>query len=299
MPKIVVKVNRTATTRSKSLRTKEAEGAKSKSQTPNKRSGSPSQKPTNKKTASTSIPLAERRFFTVGEDAQILSYYKEHVGSMPVSKIASNLSKKLKPHSEESIRTRIRKELTKLREIDYKLLEDEVKVEFADLAPLLVFRPFQQNQRPRQEDHLVNRSPASQSGREHPPRGRKKGHPKRREKDQKTGSFKMNQKIINLRLKTTGRSVQPAESSEKSSLIEHYTTEELFRFRQALEEKERNKGDKYKVKLRKREPVRVKHEWDDYDINEDRERGRRREFFKNSELLLIQGLKPGNKRLVI
>ena len=63
----------------------------------------------------------------MAEDLQILEFFKKYGESQSAHQIAENLAKRI-DHSEESIRDRIRRVLSKLRIVDHKLLADENKV---------------------------------------------------------------------------------------------------------------------------------------------------------------------------
>lgn len=137
MPKIVVKVDRSAHTRSKTVEVKKsnpAEDSKQGDATDRSRGTTPPKSATKNEPRSTisrvrrsGVKLADRKFFTVHEDSTILSYLNEHKDSMTSRGIAESLSKKLK-HSLESIRDRIKRFLSKLRPLDEKYIADEAKV---------------------------------------------------------------------------------------------------------------------------------------------------------------------------
>lgn len=138
MPKIVIKVDRTAHTRSKTVEVKkvsQAEDSKQGDTDDKSRGTTPPMSATKYQPRSTisrvvrsaTVKLADRKFFTVKEDSAILAYLKEHKDSMTSRAIAQNLSKKLK-HSLESIRDRIKRFLSKLRPLDEKYIADEAKV---------------------------------------------------------------------------------------------------------------------------------------------------------------------------
>lgn len=135
MPKIVIKVNRTAHTRSKSQKEPKVEGEVENSQ--KKKSTSREVTPAKKtikieaqsgtRSKNRAAKHAEKKYFTVLEDNTIIQYYKQHQGTQTVLQIAEALTKKVK-HSEESIRDRIRKILTRLRHVDETLIAEEAKV---------------------------------------------------------------------------------------------------------------------------------------------------------------------------
>jgi hypothetical protein len=138
MPKIVVKVDRSAHTRSKTVEVKKVSQVgdskqgeaddKSRGTTPPKSATKNQPRSTITRVArSAVVKLADRKFFTVQEDSTILTYLNEHKDSMTSRAIAENLSKKLK-HSLESIRDRIKRFLSKLRPLDEKYIADEAKV---------------------------------------------------------------------------------------------------------------------------------------------------------------------------
>lgn len=138
MPKIVIKVDRTAHTRSKTVEVKkvsQAEDSKQRDTDDKSRGTTPPMSATKNQprsiisrvVRSAAVKLADRKFFTVKEDSVILVYLKEHRDSMTSRAIAQKLSKKLK-HSVESIRDRIKRFLSKLRLIDEMCIADEAKV---------------------------------------------------------------------------------------------------------------------------------------------------------------------------
>jgi hypothetical protein len=137
MPKIVIKVDRSAHTRSKTVEVKKAYPTddskqgdatdRSRGTTPPKSASKNEPRSTISRVRRSGVKLADRKFFTVKEDSSILSYLKEHKDSMTSRGIAENLSKRLK-HSLESIRDRIKRFLSKLRPLDEKYIADEAKV---------------------------------------------------------------------------------------------------------------------------------------------------------------------------
>jgi hypothetical protein len=138
MPKIVIKVDRTAHTRSKTLEVKkvsQADDSKQGDTDDKSRGTTPPMSATKNQprsiisrvVRSAAVKLADRKFFTVKEDSVILVYLKEHRDSMTSRAIAQKLSKKLK-HSLESIRDRIKRFLSKLRLVDEMCIADEAKV---------------------------------------------------------------------------------------------------------------------------------------------------------------------------
>lgn len=78
-----------------------------------------------------SVKLAKRKFFTVAEDLKILDYFKKHEDKQNSHQMAQALARVI-DHSEESIRDRIKRVLSKLRQVDEKLLADEAKVSSPD-----------------------------------------------------------------------------------------------------------------------------------------------------------------------
>ena len=79
---------------------------------------------------SRSVKLSKRRFFNVQEDLQILEHFKRYEHTQSANQMAQILSTKIH-HSEESIRDRIRRVLSKLRQVDSRLLSDEARVVLA------------------------------------------------------------------------------------------------------------------------------------------------------------------------
>lgn len=139
MPKIVVKVDRSAQTRSKTLDEKKVhpnEDTKHGESAEKSRNTTPSKNPTRQEPRSSisrvrrsTVKLADRKFFTVQEDCTILNYVKDQKDTLSSRQIAEHLSKKLK-HSVESIRDRIKRFLSKLRPIDQQYIVDQAKVSF-------------------------------------------------------------------------------------------------------------------------------------------------------------------------
>lgn len=137
MPKIVIKVDRSAQTRSKTVEEKKAHpdgdsrqedvADKSRGTTPPKSATKNEPRSTISRIRRSTVKLADRKFFTVQEDSTILSYLNEHKDSLTSRAIAENLSKKLK-HTVESIRDRIKRFLSKLRPLDEKYIAEEAKV---------------------------------------------------------------------------------------------------------------------------------------------------------------------------
>ncbi len=135
MPKIVVKVSRSAHTRSKSQKEPKVEGDIETS--PQKKSSSRDVTPAKKsikieaqsgtRSKNRGTKPVEKKYFTVQEDHTIIQYYKQHQDNQTMLQIAESLTKKVK-HSEESIRDRIRKVLTRLRHVDETLIAEEAKV---------------------------------------------------------------------------------------------------------------------------------------------------------------------------
>jgi hypothetical protein len=139
MPKIVVKVDRKAHTRSQTQEDKKgqhSDGAHGDEHSEQQRGATPSKSAPKAEPRSSisriqrsQIKLADRKFFTVKEDQTILDYVRQHSDTLTSRAIADNLSKKLK-HSSESIRDRIKRFLSKLRPIDEQYISEEAKVNF-------------------------------------------------------------------------------------------------------------------------------------------------------------------------
>lgn len=79
------------------------------------------------RSASRSVKLSKRKFFTVAEDLQILDFFKKHQRNQSVQQMAAELADRIK-HSEDSVRDRIRRVLSKLRLVDRLLLAEESRV---------------------------------------------------------------------------------------------------------------------------------------------------------------------------
>jgi hypothetical protein len=135
MPKIVVTVPRKLATRSKTVagEEKHPEGANDqtprenkKSSTPN-RSGSKGDKKVKIEEERRIVKASERKFFTVGEDHQIITVLKSLGDSKTSREIAETISKKMN-HSVESIRDRIKRFLTRIRPVDEAYIAEEAKV---------------------------------------------------------------------------------------------------------------------------------------------------------------------------
>lgn len=137
MPKIVVKVDRKAHTRSQTHEDKKghpADGGLTEDHsehltgaTPNKSASKAEPRSSISRIQRSQVKLADRKFFTVKEDQMILEYVKQHKDSLTSRTIAENLAKKLK-HSAESIRDRVKRFLSKLRPIDELYIAEEAKV---------------------------------------------------------------------------------------------------------------------------------------------------------------------------
>lgn len=137
MPKIVIKVDRSAHTRSKTQDEKKVNPAdeakhgesvdKSRGTTPTKSATRHEPRSSISRVRRSTVKLADRKFFTVHEDSTILSYLKENKDKLTSRTIAENLAKKMK-HSLESIRDRIKRFLSKLRPIDQQFIADQAKV---------------------------------------------------------------------------------------------------------------------------------------------------------------------------
>jgi hypothetical protein len=139
MPKIVIKVDRSAHTRSKTQDERKVNPTddikqgesidKSRGTTPSKSATRQEPRSSISRVRRSTVKLADRKFFTVQEDSTILSYLKDNKDSMTSRGIAENLAKKMK-HSVESIRDRIKRFLSKLRPIDQQYILDQAKVSF-------------------------------------------------------------------------------------------------------------------------------------------------------------------------
>jgi hypothetical protein len=137
MPKIVVKVDRKAHTRSKTHEDKKGhptDGFHADDHSEQQRGTTPSKSVTKVEPRSSisriqrsQVRLADRKFFSVKEDQTILEYVKQQKDSLTSRSIAENLAKKLK-HSAESIRDRIKRFLSRLRPIDELYIAEEAKV---------------------------------------------------------------------------------------------------------------------------------------------------------------------------
>lgn len=135
MPKIVVKVNRSAHTRSKSQLNPKLEEDTEPVQP---RKAYPKDTTPVKKTIKIEAQSgprskgrggngAEKRYFTVHEDNIVLQFYSQNQSSQTMVEIAESLVGKVN-HTEESIRDRIRKVLVRLRTADQSLIAEEAKV---------------------------------------------------------------------------------------------------------------------------------------------------------------------------
>jgi hypothetical protein len=146
MPKIVVKVDRSAHTRSKTQDEKKVNPAdeakhgesmdKSRGTTPAKSVTRQEPRSSISRVRRSTVKLADRKFFTVLEDSTILTYLKDNKDSMTSRGIAENLAKKMK-HSVESIRDRIKRFLSKLRPIDQQYILDQAKVSIPLVSSIL------------------------------------------------------------------------------------------------------------------------------------------------------------------
>lgn len=137
MPKIVLKVDRKANTRSRTQDDKKEDRddqveasptpAKTRSITPKKSAVKHEPRSTITRIQKAPIRFWDRKFFTVQEDCTILTYFKLHEADMTSRNIAESLAKKVK-HSVESIRDRIKRFLSKLRPIDEQFIKNEAQV---------------------------------------------------------------------------------------------------------------------------------------------------------------------------
>lgn len=112
------------------LRTRSAAKSESQKKTPSKREGFSVKKEamsTPRSSINRSVKLTERKYFTVAEDLRILEYYLRHKDDQSAKQMAQTLTK-ASGHTEESVRDRIKRVLSKLRQVDEKLLRDEAKV---------------------------------------------------------------------------------------------------------------------------------------------------------------------------
>jgi hypothetical protein len=135
MPKIVVKVGRKAHTRSMTQEDKRTNPhpasshspIKGRSQTPKAHNEKSEVKSTISRVKKGTVKFEDRKFFTVAEDAEILSYMKKNESTLTSRNIAENLAKKIK-HSVESIRDRIKRFISRLKPTDEQYILDEGKV---------------------------------------------------------------------------------------------------------------------------------------------------------------------------
>jgi hypothetical protein len=137
MPKIVVKVDRKAHTRSQTQEDKrghpsdggmaEDHSEQQRGTTPSKSATKPEPRSSISRIQRSQVKLADRKFFTVKEDQTMLEYVKQHKDTLTSRAIADNLAKKLK-HTSESIRDRIKRFLGRLRPIDELYIAEEAKV---------------------------------------------------------------------------------------------------------------------------------------------------------------------------
>lgn len=142
MPKIIVKVDRKAHTRSKTQEVKKghpSDGGQGDDYSENKKEATPNKSAQKTEPRSSisriqrsQVRLVDRKFFNVKEDHVILEYIRQHKDTLTSRSIADNLSKKLK-HSSESIRDRVKRFLSKLRPIDELYIAEEAKVNFFSL----------------------------------------------------------------------------------------------------------------------------------------------------------------------
>jgi hypothetical protein len=71
--------------------------------------------------------MEERKFFTVEEDLQILQHFSKQHENQTEKQMSESLARRL-DHSEEAIRDRIKRMISKLRQDDSKLLHEEARV---------------------------------------------------------------------------------------------------------------------------------------------------------------------------
>lgn len=137
MPKIVIKVDRKAHTRSRTHDDKKGHHTDApqgddhsehhRGTTPSKSVSKAEPRSSISRIQRSQVKLADRKFFTVKEDHTILDYIKQNKDTLTSRAIADNLSKKLK-HTSESIRDRVKRFLSKLRPIDELYISEEAKV---------------------------------------------------------------------------------------------------------------------------------------------------------------------------
>lgn len=80
----------------------------------------------------------ERKFFTVEEDYSILNQFQKESSKKSTREIAEELSIKIK-HTQESIRDRIKRYISKLSSLDSELLKDASKVRLRPLGMGCIF----------------------------------------------------------------------------------------------------------------------------------------------------------------
>jgi hypothetical protein len=130
------------------------------------------------------VRAAERKFFTVGEDQQILAVLKSLGASKTSREIAETISKKMS-HSVESIRDRIKRFLTRIRPVDEAYIAEEAKVRFdrffhplnlskrlEQLAPL---RALHEGELEGEADGVAHRGEPAEGGWEHAEQPREEG----------------------------------------------------------------------------------------------------------------------------
>jgi repressor of nif and glnA expression len=79
--------------------------------------------------------IAERKFFTVAEDHTIMVYLRENEAKLSSRAIAENIAKKVK-HTVESVRDRIKRFLSRLRQIDEKYIAEVARYAWAQIRPI-------------------------------------------------------------------------------------------------------------------------------------------------------------------
>lgn len=106
---------------------------------------SPRRRPPSKSSAHKSVRMEERKFFTVEEDLQIMQHFSKYHEKQTEKDMAQFLARRLE-HSEESIRDRIKRVISKLRQIDSKLLQEECRVKCDSPDPSRILCSFHKNQ---------------------------------------------------------------------------------------------------------------------------------------------------------
>lgn len=195
------------------------------------------------RSTSRSVKLADRKFFTVAEDLLLLDQFKKLQAHESLCQIAQKLARQT-GHSEESVRDRIRRVLSKLRQVDHRLLAEEAKVAVADQARPRHFAHFtKENQRGRRTITHFTAGPPKVAGSSLT--GGERRAMMREHRRQKSLVARADQKAKALRVSATGR---------RERLEEVYTTDELFKIRDELEHRAKEASQFYCSRLRKRRP---------------------------------------------